>query len=95
MKAIIPVIWRAKAQREEMALSSERKRQSLLRKELQWIQRGVKARGTKSRSRVERCEALRIKEAPELPQQLEISSVGTRLGKKDHRGKSYFQVLWR
>lgn len=82
-----------KAQREEMALSSERKRQSLLRKELQWIQRGVKARGTKSRSRVERFEALREKEAPELPQQLEISSVGTRLGKKtievNHISKSY------
>ena len=83
----------SKAQREEMALSSERKRQSLLRKELQWIQRGVKARGTKSRSRVERFEALREKEAPELPQQLEIISVGTRLGKKtievNHISKSY------
>lgn len=83
----------SKAQREEMALSSERKRQSLLRKELQWIQRGVKARGTKSRSRVERFEALRDKEAPELSQQLEISSVGTRLGKKtievNHISKSY------
>ena len=71
----------SKAQREEMALNSERKRQSLLRKELQWIQRGVKARGTKSRSRVERFE------------QLEISSVGTRLGKKtievNHISKSY------
>ena len=82
--------WESKAQREEMALSSERKRQSLLRKELQWIQRGVKARGTKSRSRV---EALREKETPELPQQLEISSVGTRLGKKtievNHISKSY------
>lgn len=83
----------SKAQREEMELSSERKRQSLLRKELQWIQRGVKARGTKSRSRVERFEALREKETPELPQQLEISSVGTRLGKKtievNHISKSY------
>ncbi|MBS5393966.1 MAG: ABC-F family ATP-binding cassette domain-containing protein [Clostridium sp.] len=83
----------SKAQREEMVLSSERKRQSLLRKELQWIQRGVKARGTKSRSRVERFEALRDKEAPELSQQLEISSVGTRLGKKtievNHISKSY------
>ena len=83
----------SKAQREEMALSSARKRQSLLRKELQWIQRGVKARGTKSRSRVERFEALREKETPELPQQLEISSVGTRLGKKtievNHISKSY------
>ena len=83
----------SKAQREEMALSSERKRQSLLRKELQWIQRGVKARGTKRRSRVERFEALREKETPELPQQLEISSVGTRLGKKtievNHISKSY------
>ena len=83
----------SRAQREEMALSSERKRQSLLRKELQWIQRGVKARGTKSRSRVERFEALREKETPELPQQLEISSVGTRLGKKtievNHISKSY------
>ncbi len=83
----------SKAQREEMALSSERKRQSLLRKELQWIQRGVKARGTKSRSRIERFEALRDKEGPELSQQLEISSVGTRLGKKtievNHISKSY------
>ena len=53
----------------------------------------MKARGTKSRSRVERFEALREKETPELPQQLEISSVGTRLGKKtievNHISKSY------
>lgn len=48
-----------KAQREEMAQGTERKRQSILRNELEWIHRGVRARGTKSKSRVERFEELK------------------------------------
>ncbi len=71
-----------KAEREMSAVAAERKRQSLLRRELAWIQRGARARGTKSRDRIERFEALRdrqgIVEAPEL----EIASISTRLGKK-------------
>lgn len=71
-----------RAQREEMALGTERKRQSLLRKELAWMQQGPKARGTKSRSRIERFEELSEKSAPTQAAKLELSSVSTRLGKK-------------
>ncbi|SHH56393.1 ATP-binding cassette, subfamily F, uup [Sporobacter termitidis DSM 10068] len=71
-----------KAQREEMALSSERKRQSILRKELEWIQRGPRARGTKSKDRIARYEALSEKSGPEEQTKLALSSLSSRLGKK-------------
>ena len=48
-----------KAQREEMELASERKRQSVLRMELEWAKRGCRARTTKQRARLERLEALK------------------------------------
>ena len=51
-----------KAQREEMALATERKRQSLYRKELAWIQRGARARSTKAQFRVDRFEQLKNSE---------------------------------
>ena len=53
-----------KAQRAEMAEASERKRQSILRTEREWIMRGCRARTTKSRDRIERYEALKNQEAP-------------------------------
>ena len=71
-----------KAQREEMAQGTERKRQSLLRREAEWMARGARARGTKSRSRIERYEALRDREAPPEDDTLELRSVSTRLGRK-------------
>ena len=71
-----------KAQREEMAIGSERKRKSLLNRELEWIQRGPRARGTKSKSRIERFEQLRDKDGPATPKRLDLDSVATRLGKK-------------
>lgn len=71
-----------KAQREEYELASERKRQSILRKELEWIKRGVRARGTKSKSRIERFEQLSNKEFNLNDENVEMSSVSTRLGKK-------------
>ena len=70
-----------KAQREESALASERKRQSILRKEIAWIQRGARARSTKQKAHIQRYEALRDMEAPETDGQVEISSVSSRLGK--------------
>lgn len=51
-----------KAQREEMQLATERKRQSLYRKELAWIQRGARARSTKQQFRVNRFEELKNSE---------------------------------
>ena len=53
-----------KAEREEMELASERKRQSVLRMELEWAKRGCRARSTKQRSRLERLEALKKSECP-------------------------------
>jgi ATP-binding cassette subfamily F protein uup len=71
-----------KAQREEMAFSSERKRQSILKKELEWLQRGPRARGTKSKERIARYEALRAQDGPAEQAKLELSSLSSRLGKK-------------
>lgn len=73
---------RRKAEREASAIASERKRQSLLKKELEWIQRGARARGTKSRSRIERFEALSEQAGPQARASVDMQSVSTRLGKK-------------
>lgn len=71
-----------KAQREESELSTERKNKSLYRKELAWIQRGARARSTKSKERIERFEQLRDRERPVVGEKLNLSSVASRLGKK-------------
>ena len=70
-----------KAAREEAALASERKRQSVLRKELEWVKRGARARTTKQKARLERYEELKNASAPAVEGKVEISSVSTRLGK--------------
>ncbi|HIY20837.1 MAG TPA: ABC-F family ATP-binding cassette domain-containing protein [Candidatus Flavonifractor merdigallinarum] len=73
---------RRKAEREESAKASERKRQSILRREYQWVMQGPKARGTKSRERLERYEALKNQTGPAQRATLELSSLSSRLGKK-------------
>ena len=71
-----------KAQREDMELASERKRQSILRMELEWAKRGCRARTTKQRARLERLEALKNGKTPVSEQTVEMDSVETRMGKK-------------
>ncbi len=71
-----------KAEREEMELASERKRQSVLRMELEWAKRGCRARSTKQRARLERLEALKNGKAPVRDASVELDSVETRMGKK-------------
>ena len=82
-----------KAEREEMELASERKRQSVLRMEREWAKRGCRARSTKQRARLERLEALKNGKAPVQDQTVELDSVETRMGKKTielhHVSKSY------
>ena len=70
-----------KAQREEYARASERKRQSILRKEIEWIQRGARARSTKQKAHIQRYEALRDQEGIKETAKLEMSSLSTRLGR--------------
>ena len=71
-----------KAQREEMELASERKRQSILRIETKWAQRGCRARSTKQRARLERLEELKKGKAPLKDQNVELESQTVRMGKK-------------
>ena len=82
-----------KAEREEMEMASERKRQSVLRMELEWVKRGCRARTTKQRARLERLEALKNGTAPVRDKSVEIDSVETRMGKKTielyHISKSF------
>lgn len=82
-----------KAEREEMELASERKRQSVLRMEVEWAKRGCRARSTKQRARLERLEALKNGTAPVRDQTVEIDSIETRMGKKTielhHVSKSF------
>lgn len=82
-----------KAEREEMEFASERKRQSVLRMELEWAKRGCRARTTKQKARLERLELLKSGKAPETDRLAEIDSVETRMGKKTielhHISKSY------
>ncbi|MBR6528096.1 MAG: ABC-F family ATP-binding cassette domain-containing protein, partial [Lachnospiraceae bacterium] len=70
-----------KAQRQDMEMASERKRQSILRVELAWIQRGARARSTKQKAHIQRYEELRDREAPVQDSQVELSSISTRLGR--------------
>jgi ATP-binding cassette subfamily F protein uup len=71
-----------KAQREEMAEASERKRQSILRREYQWIMRAARARGTKSKDRIERYHDLKNQSGPEYDETVKISALSSRLGRK-------------
>ena len=71
-----------KSQREEMAEASERKRQSILRVEREWIMRGCKARTTKSKDRIERYHDLLNQSAPETDDTVQLSAASSRLGRK-------------
>ena len=71
-----------KVHREEMALATERKRQSVLRMELEWAKRGCRARSTKQRARLERLEALKAGKAPVSDATLEIEATAARMGRK-------------
>lgn len=55
-----------KAEREESVRASERKRQSILRKEIEWISRGARARSTKQKAHIQRYEALKNQKARKL-----------------------------
>ena len=80
-------------QRAQMAEASERKRQSILRVEREWILRGCQARSTKSKERIDRYETLLAQKAPETDSAVQMAAASSRLGKKiitlEHAGKCY------
>jgi ATP-binding cassette subfamily F protein uup len=71
----------AQAERERNAEAVQRRRRSLLRKELAWLRRGPQARSTKPRFRVQAANAL-IADEPPPRDAVELTSLATaRLGK--------------
>ena len=82
-----------KAEREDSAVASERKRQSILRKELEWVKRGARARTTKQKGRLQRYEELKNQSAPQIDGKVEMSSVYARMGRTtvelEHISKRY------
>lgn len=70
-----------KAERIDIAVASERKRQSILKTELAWMQRGARARSTKQKAHIQRYEALRDMDAPEFDKEVEMESISSRLGR--------------
>ena len=85
-----------KAQREEIANATERKRQSLLKTEIAWMMRGARARSTKQKAHIQRYKNLRDMKAPATDSTIEISSASSRLGKTtielEHISKSYDNI---
>ena len=69
-----------KAQREEMEAATERKRQSILRVELECVKRGARARSTKQKARLERYEEMKNQHGPQSDGQVSMSSITTRMG---------------
>lgn len=70
-----------KAEREEMAAASDRKRHSILRTELEWVKRGARARSTKQKARLERFEQLSRMTDAAKDGTVELGSVKSRLGR--------------
>mgnify|MGYP000640660543 FL=1 len=71
-----------KAERENIALATERKNQNILRKEIAWIRRGARARSTKQKAHIKRYEALAAEEMIEADKAVNLSSIASRLGNK-------------
>ena len=71
-----------KAEREERELASERKRQTILRGEIEWAKRGARARTTKQKARLERLELLKNAAAPISDASVAMEAVTGRMGKK-------------
>ena len=82
-----------KAERQDMALATERKRKSLLRTELEWLGRGARARSTKQKAHIDRIKAMQeIKDIQE-EKKVVLDSVASRMGNKtielENISKSY------
>lgn len=71
-----------KLEREQMELASERKRNTLIKKEQEWMNQGIKARGTRSKKRVEKFQELLNTPKIQAKEQLQLDSLVSRLGNK-------------
>ena len=71
-----------KALAEESAASTQRKFSGVLRRELEWLKKGPKARSTKQKARIDRIKDMRAEEFKTANGKVEIATAGRRIGKK-------------
>lgn len=71
-----------KAEAEEVAVGIQRKHANMLRRELEWLRRGPKARSTKQKARIDRARELQAQEFKQAQGKVDISTTGRRIGKK-------------
>ncbi len=71
-----------KAEAEDSAVSTQRKHAGVLRRELEWLKRGPKARSTKQKARIDRIHDMQAQEFKQVQGKVEISTAGRRIGKK-------------
>ncbi len=71
-----------KALEEDSAASTQRKHTGVLRRELEWLKRGPKARSTKQKARIDRIHEMQDQEFKQTTGKVDITTVGRRIGKK-------------
>lgn len=71
-----------KALQEDSIASSQRKLAGVLRRELEWLKRGPKARSTKQKARIDRIHTMQETEFKQAQGKVDISTAGRRIGKK-------------
>ncbi len=82
-----------KALAEETAVSNQRKHRGVLRRELEWLKRGPKARSTKQKARIDRIHDLQGREFKQVQGKVDLGTATRRIGKKviklENVAKSY------
>ena len=73
---------RLKEARQNMELATERKRQSILKTELEWLARGARARSTKQKAHIARIEEMQERKGPQEDLSVALNSISSRLGRK-------------
>ncbi|MDA0673003.1 MAG: ATP-binding cassette domain-containing protein [Cyanobacteria bacterium] len=71
-----------KAAAEAADISTQKKHAGVLRRELEWLKRGPKARSTKQKARIQRIDAMQNREFKDTVGKVDISTAGRRIGKK-------------
>lgn len=71
-----------KAEAEESIASTQRKHRGILRRELEWLSRGPKARSTKQKARIDRVRELQNQEFKQSQGKVTVDTPGRRIGKK-------------
>ena len=71
-----------KALAEDSIASTQQKHKGVLRRELEWLKRGPKARSTKQKARIQRIDEMKNREFKTAQGKVEVDTISRRIGKK-------------